>query len=252
MHKTKASTSTMTSSLPYQTLSSTTLAGQGAASRATTSSYRLQISTTTNQNALPTPPTTQLPHPRSTPPPLPSGPLCLPCALTHTNLTFPIPSPLPQTQILLHFSPWYTNGVWNRSSQRNPPQQLQLTMNPEFYCPIRGCTHSIDGTHAPFLTRTTLIRHLHSPTHSTTHHLVNHTLCTTAGIYTCCTSTCPASPKIFFSSLRALHDHCITIHPPPPSPHPLPTSHRQPLLPSHLIFSTVTPPHTRSTIGSTD
>jgi hypothetical protein len=35
------------------------------------------------------------------------------CALTHANLTFPMPSPLPQTQILLHFSPWSTNGAWN-------------------------------------------------------------------------------------------------------------------------------------------
>ena len=128
-------------------------------------------------------------------------------------------------------------------------QQLQLPMNPEFYCPIRGCTHSIDGTHALFLTQTTLIRYLYSPTHSTTHHVVNYTLCATAGIYTCCTSACPASPKIFFSSLRALHDHCITIHPPP---HTLPASHRQPLLPSHLIFSIVIPPHTQSTIGCMD
>ena len=126
-----------------------------------------------------------------------------------------------------------------------PPRQPQPTMNPDFYCPIRGCTHSIDGTHAPFLTRTTLIRHLHSPTHATTHHLANHTLCATAGIYTCCKSTCPASPKIFFSSLRALHDHCTTIHPPPPSPPPTPNI--PPSTPfaisSHLLHCHP-PPHT--------
>ncbi len=153
-----ASTNTMTSSLPYQTLSSTTLAGQGAASRTTTSSYRLPISSTTNPNALPTPPTTQLPHPRSTPPLLPSGPPCLLCALTHTNLTFPMSSPLPQKQILLHFSPMvYQWCMESKLPIKKNSQQLQLPMNPEFYCPIRGCTHSIDGTHAPFLTRTMLI-----------------------------------------------------------------------------------------------
>jgi hypothetical protein len=82
-------------------------------------------------------------------------------------------------------------------------------MNSDFFCPIWGYPHSIDGdkqTH--FLTRTTLIRHLHTPSHSSTHHLVNHTRCANACIYTCCTSSCPSSPKIFFSSLRALHDHC--------------------------------------------
>ena len=89
-------------------------------------------------------------------------------------------------------------------------------MNSEFFCPIRGCPHSTDGDKAPFLTRTTLIRHLHTPIHSSTHHLVNHTRCANAGIYTCCTSSCPSSPKIFFSSLRALHDHCVTIRGPGP------------------------------------
>ena len=102
--------------------------------------------------------------------------------------------------------------------QRKPPRQPQPTMNPDFYCPIRGCTHSIDGTHAPFLTEPrsfdTSTRQ-HTPPHT---HLANHTLCATAGIYTCCKSTCSASPKIFFSSLRALHDHCTTIHPPSPLP----------------------------------
>ena len=96
-----------------------------------------------------------------------------------------------------------------------------------------------------FLTQTTLIRHLHSPTHATTHHLVNHTLCATAGIYTCCKSSCPASPKIFFSSLRALHDHGTTIHPPPPSPPPTPNI--PPSTPfaisSHLLHCHP-PPHT--------
>ena len=118
-------------------------------------------------------------------------------------------------------------------------------MNSEFFCPIRGCPHSIDGDKAPFLTRTTLIRHLHTPSHSSTHHLVNHTRCANAGIYTCCTSSCPSSPKIFFSSLRALHDHCVAIHPPPPSPPPVPT--KPPSTPfaisSHLLHSH-SPAHT--------
>ena len=117
-------------------------------------------------------------------------------------------------------------------------------MNSEIFCPIRGCTHSIDGVHPPFLTRTTLIRHLHTPSHSSTHHLVDHTQCATAGIYTCCSSSCPSSPKIFFSSLRALHDHRITLHPPPPTPPPIPTD--PPSNPfdisSHLLHSH-SPPH---------
>jgi len=118
-------------------------------------------------------------------------------------------------------------------------------MNSEFFCPIRGCPHSTEGDKAPFLTRTTLIRHLHTPIHSSTHHLVNHTRCANAGIYTCCTSSCPSSPKIFFSSLRALHDHCVTIHPPPLSPPPVPTE--PPSTPfaisSHLLHSH-SPAHT--------
>jgi len=77
-----------------------------AASSAPTSSYRLPISTTIDPSAIPTPPTTQLPPPPSIPPLLPSEPPCLLCALTHANPTFPMPSPLPQTQIILHFSPW--------------------------------------------------------------------------------------------------------------------------------------------------
>jgi hypothetical protein len=112
-------------------------------------------------------------------------------------------------------------------------------MNSDFFCPIWGYPHSIDGDKTHFLTRTTLIRHLHTPSHSSTHHLVNHTRCANACIYTCCTSSCPSSPKIFFSSLRALHDHCATIHPPPPPPPPVPTE--PPSTPfaisSHLLHS---------------
>jgi hypothetical protein len=122
-------------------------------------------------------------------------------------------------------------------------------MNSEFFCPIRGCPHSIDGDKAPFLTRSTLIRHLHTPSHSSTHHLVNQTRCANAGIYTCCTSSCPSSPKIFFSSLRALHDHCITIHPPLPLLQLSPPNPPPPPLQSHLISSTLIPPHTQQTIG---
>ena len=112
-------------------------------------------------------------------------------------------------------------------------------------CILTGCPHSIDGDKAPFLTQTPLIRHLHTPSHSSTHHLVNHTRCANAGIYTCCTSSCPSSPKIFFSSLRALHDHCVAIHPPPLSPPPVPTE--PPSTPfaisSHLLHSH-SPAHT--------
>jgi hypothetical protein len=110
-------------------------------------------------------------------------------------------------------------------------------MNSEFFCPIRGCPHSTDGDKAPFLTRTTLIRHLHTPIHSSTHHLVNHTRCANAGIYTCCTSSCPSSPKIFFSSLHALHDHCVTIHPPPSPSSTCP--HQTPL---HLLRNLISSP----------
>ena len=82
-------------------------------------------------------------------------------------------------------------------------------MNHElFYCPIRGCTHSNGGTARPFPSRTVLLRHLNSTSHSSTHHLVNHSDCATSGIYTCCAPSCPTSPKIFFSSHQALNDHC--------------------------------------------
>ena len=65
----------------------------------------------------------------------------------------------------------------------------------------------------PFPSKTVLLRHLNSSTHASTHHLVNHNDCTVSGIYTCCTHSCPTSPKVFFSSHRALDDHRRQIHP---------------------------------------
>ena len=89
-----------------------------------------------------------------------------------------------------------------------------------FYCPIRGCVHSNRGTARPFPSRTVLLRHLNYTSHASTHSLVNHSDCAASGIYTCCAPSCPASPKIFFSSLRALNNHYHHTHPPPRPPSP--------------------------------
>jgi hypothetical protein len=107
-----------------------------------------------------------------------------------------------------------------------PPRHLTQTMISEcFFCPIGVCSHSPVGNIPPFTTRTTLLPHLNSFAHASTHHLANHAICATAEIYTCChTSTsCPAKPNIFFSSRRAYNDHCSTAHHPPPPPTNVPT-----------------------------
>ena len=67
-----------------------------------------------------------------------------------------------------------------------------------FYCPIRGCSQSRDGETSPFPTQTTLLRHLNSSAHDSTHHLANHTQCTAAGSFTCCHTSCPSSSKKSF------------------------------------------------------
>ncbi len=95
-----------------------------------------------------------------------------------------------------------------------------------------------------------VFRHLNSVTHASTHSLVNHSDCATAGIYNCCFHSCPASPKTFFSSLRALNDHCHQTHPPPrpPSPpditHPPPTDPPSPLSLSTRLLHQFSPPNT--------
>jgi hypothetical protein len=107
----------------------------------------------------------------------------------------------------------------NQNSQRTPPRHLTRTMNSEcFFCPIGGCSHSPASNNSPFTTRTTLLRHLNSSTHASTHHLANHAICANAGIYTCCHCSCPVKPNIFFSSCRAYNDYCTTAHHPPPPP----------------------------------
>jgi hypothetical protein len=94
-------------------------------------------------------------------------------------------------------------------------------MNPKtFFCPICGCIHSKKGTARPFNSCTILLHHLNSTSHASTHSLVNHSNCAVSSIYSCCAPSCPASPKTFFSSLRALNDHCQQAHPPPRPPSP--------------------------------
>ena len=132
-----------------------------------------------------------------------------------------------------------------------PRVTQHIRMNPDiFLCPIRGCDHSKQGTARPFHSRTVLLRHLNSALHASTHSLVNHSDCATAGIYNCCFHSCPASPKTFFSSLRALNDHCHQTHPPPrpPSPpaitHPAPTDPPSPLSLSTRLLHQFSPPNT--------
>jgi len=113
----------------------------------------------------------------------------------------------------------------NQNSQRTPPRHLTRMMNSEcFFCPIGDCSHSPVGNSPPLTTCTTLLCHLNSSAHASTHHLTNHAICTTARIYTCCHTSCPAKPNIFFSLHRAYNDHCPTAHQPPPPPTNVPTT----------------------------
>ena len=124
-------------------------------------------------------------------------------------------------------------------------------MNPDIlFCQIRGCAHSKQGTARPFHSHTVLLCHLNSTTHASTHSLVNHSDCATAGIYTCCSPSCHTSSKTFFSSLQALSNHCHQAHPPPrlPSPtdviHPPSTDQPSPLSLSTRLLHRFSPPNT--------
>ncbi len=86
-----------------------------------------------------------------------------------------------------------------------------------------------------------------------TPHLTNHSQCATASIFTCCHTSCPSSPKIFFLSHHAFNDHCTTTHPlPPPLPLLTHMPNQQPHSPSSPSSLTETQPHPQATIGLID
>ncbi len=121
-----------------------------------------------------------------------------------------------------------------------------------FFCPIQGCLHSRRGTANPFSSKTVLLHHLNCTSHVFTHSMVNHSSCAALGIYLCCATSCPSSPKTFFSSLCALNDHCIQAHPPPCPPPPAPnilspdTNHSSPYSFSTQLIHIYSPLHTDS------
>ena len=80
-------------------------------------------------------------------------------------------------------------------------------------CPITGCNHSHGGTAHPFQTLTTLIRHLQSPDHQRSLHLLDHSICHNINLYTCTHNNCAPHPGRLFTSKRALDDHNATHHP---------------------------------------
>jgi hypothetical protein len=133
---------------------------------------------------------------------------------------------------LLSSFPLLPLGSMNRTRPRRrylPPRQPHSHMNPDplvqFFCPIDGCPHSSSTGHSPFPTKTSLPKHLNTDSHKFTHHLTNHSVCQTIGIYTCCHSTCPSTPSRFFGSERKFNLHTTTYHPPPnPPPHATSTS----------------------------
>ena len=89
-----------------------------------------------------------------------------------------------------------------------------------FACPVPGCTHSLTGTASPFSSKIALLHHLNTTSHRATHYLTDFSSCAASGIFHCCRSTCPSSPKTFFPSLRSLTIHNNTHHPPPHVPPP--------------------------------
>ena len=106
-----------------------------------------------------------------------------------------------------------------------------------FACPVPGCTHSLTGTAPPFSSKIALLHHLNTTSHRTTHHLTDLSSCAASGIFHCCRSTCPSSPKTFFPSLRSLTIHNTTHHPsphgPPPATHPTTPPDAAPLAGEH-------------------
>jgi hypothetical protein len=94
-----------------------------------------------------------------------------------------------------------------------------------YFCPIPGCTHSTENTTTPFQSKLSLLRHLNTTTHKPTHHLADLSRCIPSGIFHCCCSDCPSSPRTFFPSQRALTIHTDASHPAPP--HTLPTTRGQ-------------------------
>ena len=89
------------------------------------------------------------------------------------------------------------------------------TPRERYSCPIPGCPHSSIGNKPPFTSKLSLINHLNNKNHTTTHHLADLSSCTTSGIFHCCCSNCPSSPKTFFPSSRSLRIHTETFHPTP-------------------------------------
>ena len=84
-----------------------------------------------------------------------------------------------------------------------------------FPCPIPGCPHSTSGTKSHFRTKPTLLRHLNHTSHQTSFHLTDQSICSRIGIFTCCYTSCPTSPKQFFHSHNELLLHNSIHHPPP-------------------------------------
>jgi hypothetical protein len=119
-----------------------------------------------------------------------------------------------------------------------------------FFYPVDGYLHFKTGIANPFPSQTALLCHLNSTSHAfTLHSMVNHSDCAGSGIYSCCTSLCPASPKTYF---QAFHDHCAKAHPSPPPPPPAPNisqsniSHNSPLSISTQLLHIYSPPNTNN------
>jgi hypothetical protein len=110
----------------------------------------------------------------------------------------------------LHKSP---HGSLSQNVPRPPPRPPTQQNEPQHLLLFNPWLYPFQARHRPSLPQP------HCPTtHASTHYLVNHSGCATAGIYNCCSPSCPASPTTFFSSLRALIDHCHQAHPPPRTP----------------------------------
>jgi hypothetical protein len=102
-----------------------------------------------------------------------------------------------------------------QQSRRNSPHPTMNIHPQHYYCPIPGCPHSSIGNKPPFTTKLSFINHLNNTNHTETHHLTDLSSCTTSGIFHCCCSNYPSSPKTFFPSLRSLRIHTETFHPTP-------------------------------------
>ncbi len=133
---------------------------------------------------------------------------------------------LSMLQLYHPLSWWYPNGVTTAPILLClQPWLTTSNMINHFPCPIPGCLHSGAPSAHHFSSKSALLPHLNHDNYQHTFHLVNQSICSTIGIYSCCHASCTTVPTRFFCSLNDLSQHNLSHHPPPPSLHGTPHNH---------------------------